>query len=77
LVKISNIGKSSCTLSHEWFAFKGFASSALLWGAVGDVWGRRNTMMTTLFLCAISTMSSSLAPSFLPLLVFRFFSGFL
>ncbi|XP_059478880.1 synaptic vesicle glycoprotein 2A-like [Neocloeon triangulifer] len=56
--------------------FVGFASSALLWGAVGDVCGRRKTMMTTLFVCAFSTLLSSLAPSFLPLLVFRFFSGF-
>ncbi|KAF4524492.1 hypothetical protein B566_EDAN011503 [Ephemera danica] len=56
--------------------FIGFICSAHLWGAVGDMYGRRKTMMLALYLNSVCSSTSALAPTYATMLCLRFLSGF-
>ncbi|XP_046478654.1 synaptic vesicle glycoprotein 2C isoform X2 [Neodiprion pinetum] len=54
----------------------GGTSSAMLWGIIADVFGRKNILLGTLIADGTITIISSLSQSFQTLFVFRFLNGF-
>ncbi|XP_046734342.1 synaptic vesicle glycoprotein 2C-like [Diprion similis] len=54
----------------------GGTASAMLWGIIADVFGRKNILLGTLIADGTITMISSLSQSFQTLFVFRFLNGF-
>ncbi|XP_064292228.1 synaptic vesicle glycoprotein 2B-like isoform X2 [Plodia interpunctella] len=55
----------------------GGVASAFFWGIVGDVFGRRNVLSTTLLLDAVITLAQSIVPDYRLLLAARSINGFL
>jgi len=53
----------------------GWATGGLIFGVVGDVWGRAKTMALTIFLYALFTGLSALSRSWVDFSVYRFLAG--
>lgn len=56
-------------------AFIGMMIGGYVWGCLGDIYGRRNVLMVSLMVNALSGFGSSLVQTFPTFLFFRFVSG--
>lgn len=72
-LKLTTSDKGLLTMS----GYAGILLPSYMWGYLSDRMGRRQIMIYTLFSTSIAAIGSSLAPSFLWFMIFRFFAGFL
>lgn len=73
---------ASCHLTSlnydQFFFFTGMVSSALLWGFIADVMGRRKILVWGFFADGIcNILCGILSQNFAVIVVFKFFSGFM